>query len=132
MLIDGTMAGLAQAMGLAVTDYDTVPVWASNSGGPRIRGRVRGPDGKGASFASLTLIDPRGQLAARTATGADGAFWLDAPTAGPYTLLVSSGPNAPATSPVMLLRGSVMDVIKQDTTRGSASSTSNASRQLLR
>jgi uncharacterized membrane protein YgaE (UPF0421/DUF939 family) len=100
MLIDGTMAGLAQAMGLAVTDYDTVPAGASNSCGPRIRGRVRGPDGKGASFAALTLIDPRGRPAARTATGVDGAFWLDAPMAGPYTLLVSAAPHAPAASPV--------------------------------
>ena len=101
-LIDGTMARLAEAMGLAVTDYDTVPAGAGNSGGASVRGRVRGPDGKGASFAALTLIDPHGRQAARTVAGADGAFWLDAPAAGAYTLLASAASCAPAASPVIV------------------------------
>jgi uncharacterized membrane protein YccC len=101
-LIDGTMAGMAETMGLAVTDHDTVPAGAANSGGASVRGRVRGPDGKGASFAALTLIDPHGRHIARAVAGADGAFWLDAPTAGAYTLLASAASHAPAASPVIV------------------------------
>jgi uncharacterized membrane protein YgaE (UPF0421/DUF939 family) len=101
-LIDGTMAKLAETVGLAITDYDTVPARAHGSGGATIRGRVRAPDGTGVGFAVLTLIDPRGQQAARTAAGADGAFWLDAPIAGPYTLLVSAASHAPAASTVIV------------------------------
>jgi uncharacterized membrane protein YccC len=101
-LIDGTMAKLAETMGLAVTDYDTVPGGAANSGGASVRGRVCGPDGKGASFAALTLIGPRGRHVAQALADADGAFWLDAPAAGAYTLLASAASGAPAASPVIV------------------------------
>jgi hypothetical protein len=38
-LIDGTMAGLAEAMGLAITDYDTVPAGPVSPAAARTRGR---------------------------------------------------------------------------------------------
>jgi uncharacterized membrane protein YgaE (UPF0421/DUF939 family) len=101
-LIDGTMARLAEAIGLAITNYDTVPAGADGSGGARIRGHVCAPDGTGVGFAALTLIDPRGRQAARTVADADGAFWLDEPAAGPYTLLVSAASRAPAASTVFV------------------------------
>jgi uncharacterized membrane protein YccC len=42
-LIDGTMAQLAEALGLAITDYDTVPATPGSADGSRIRGHVQGP-----------------------------------------------------------------------------------------
>jgi hypothetical protein len=50
----------------------------------------------------VTLIDPRGRQAARTVADADGAFWLDEPASGPYTLLVSDASRAPAASTVFV------------------------------
>jgi len=43
-LIDGTMARLAGGLGLTITDYDTVPVKLSSSGGTRAGRRVRAAD----------------------------------------------------------------------------------------
>ncbi|HYZ55551.1 MAG TPA: carboxypeptidase regulatory-like domain-containing protein [Streptosporangiaceae bacterium] len=100
-LIDGTMAGMAEALGLSITDYDTVPAGSGSSGGIRVRGRVRGPDGAGV-LAAVTLIDPRGRQVARTVTDADGGYWLDAPTAGAYILLASAGSHRPAASTVIV------------------------------
>jgi hypothetical protein len=41
-LIDGTMAQLAEGLGLAITDYDTVPVRLGSSGGGRCRHQLLG------------------------------------------------------------------------------------------
>jgi uncharacterized membrane protein YccC len=98
-LIDGTMAQLAEALGLAITDYDTVP--ATPGDGTRIRGRVRGPGGAGVP-ATLTLIDSHGWQAARAVAGPDGAYWLDAPAAGAYTLLTSAQSHQPTAAPVIV------------------------------
>jgi uncharacterized membrane protein YgaE (UPF0421/DUF939 family) len=95
MLIDGTFARMAEALGLPIADYDTVPGAPAASGGRRIRGRVRGPDGAGVQ-ADLTLITPRGRQVARVATGTEGGYWLDAPAAGEYLLLISAGSHLPA------------------------------------
>ena len=96
MLIDGTMAGLAGLLRLAITDYDTAP---AASGGMRIRGRVRGPDGAGVQ-AALTLITQQGQQVAQAAADTEGGYWLDAPAPGEYVLLTSAGSHLPAASGV--------------------------------
>jgi uncharacterized membrane protein YgaE (UPF0421/DUF939 family) len=100
-LIDGTMAQLAEALGLAITDYDTVPATPGDGDGTRIRGRVRGPGGAGVP-AALTLIDSQGRQAARAVAGRDGAYWLDAPAAGAYVLLTSAQSHQPAATPVIV------------------------------
>jgi uncharacterized membrane protein YgaE (UPF0421/DUF939 family) len=100
-LIDGTMAQLAEALGLAITDYDTVPATPDDGDGTRIRGRVRGPGGAGVQ-AALTLIDSQGRQAARAVAGRDGAYWLDAPAAGAYVLLTSAQSHQPAAATVIV------------------------------
>jgi uncharacterized membrane protein YgaE (UPF0421/DUF939 family) len=45
-LIDGTMAQLAEILGLAIADYDTAPATPGSADGTRIRGRVNGPAAK--------------------------------------------------------------------------------------
>jgi uncharacterized membrane protein YgaE (UPF0421/DUF939 family) len=107
-LIDGTMAQMAEFLGLGITDYDTEPDRSGSSGssgrsgGVRVRGGVRTSDGAGVGFASLTLIDPRGRQVARTVAGADGRYCLDAPAAGAYVLLASAGSHQPAASTVIV------------------------------
>ena len=98
-LIDGVMAQLAEALGLAITDYDTVP--ATPGDGTRIRGRVRGPDGAGVP-ATLTLIDAQGRQAAQAVAGPDGAYRLDAPAAGAYVLLTSAQSHEPVSATVIV------------------------------
>jgi uncharacterized membrane protein YgaE (UPF0421/DUF939 family) len=120
-LIDGTMARMAEVLGLSITDYDTVPAGPGSPGGIRVRGRVRGPDGAGAR-AALTLIDPWGRQVARAVAGADGGYWLDAPAAGAYTLLASDGSYRPAASTVIVRQpgngsGTVVNVLLADTSR---------------
>jgi hypothetical protein len=119
-LIDGTMAQMAGILGLAITDYDTEPAGPASSGGVRVRGRVRAPDGAGVGLAALTLIDPRGQPVAHAVAGADGAYWLDAPAPGAYALLASAGPHRPAASTVIVTEtgsgsGTVANVVLADT-----------------
>jgi dihydrofolate synthase/folylpolyglutamate synthase len=104
MLIDGTMAQIAERLGLPVTDYDTVPRGPTNPaspGGARIRGRVHAPHGGGIR-ATLTLINPRGRQAGRTVAGPDGGYRLDAPAPGAYTLLASAASRHPTASTVIL------------------------------
>lgn len=75
-LIDGTMARLAEILGLSITDYDTVPAATGSAGGTRTRGRVRGPEGAGVP-AALTLIDPEaGRSRARWPTRTAPRNWL--------------------------------------------------------
>ena len=100
-LIDGTMAQLAEVLGLAITDYDTVPATPDDGDGTRIRGRVRGSGGAGVP-AALTLIDSHGRQAARAVAGPDGAYWLDAPAAGAYTLLTSAQSHQPDAATVIV------------------------------
>jgi uncharacterized membrane protein YgaE (UPF0421/DUF939 family) len=95
-LVDGTFAQMAEVLGLPVADYDAAP---AASGGMRIRGRVRGPDGAGVQ-AALTLITRKGRQVARATADAEGGYWLDAPAAGEYVLLVSAGSHLPAASGV--------------------------------
>jgi hypothetical protein len=87
---------MAEALGLPIADYDTAP---AASGGMRIRGRVRGPDGTGVQ-AALTLITPRGRQVTRVAADAEGGYWLDPPAAGEYVLLISAGSHLPTASGV--------------------------------
>jgi len=119
-LIDGTVAGMAEVLGLAITDYDTEPAGPASSGGVRVRGRVRATDGAGVGFAVLSLIDPWGRQVAHAVAGADGAYWLDAPAAGAYVLLASAGSRRSAASPVTVREtadgsGTVVSVVLADT-----------------
>jgi hypothetical protein len=102
-LIDGTMARMAEVLGLTMTDYDTVPAGSVSPGGVRVRGRVRGPDGAGVP-AALTLIDPLGRPTARAVADANGGYWLDAPAAGTYTLIAAAESHRPAASTVIVPR----------------------------
>ena len=95
-LIDGTFAQTAEVLGLPIADHAIPP---AASGGMRIRGRVRGPEGAGVR-AALTLITPRGRQVTRVAADAEGGYWLDAPAAGEYVLLISAGSHLPAASGV--------------------------------
>jgi hypothetical protein len=97
MLIDATFPEMAEALGLPVADYDTAPSAPARSVGTRIRGR--GPAGAGVQ-AALTLIIPQGRQAARAAADAEGAYWLDAPSAGQYVLLASARSHLPDASGV--------------------------------
>jgi uncharacterized membrane protein YgaE (UPF0421/DUF939 family) len=67
-LVDGTMAQLAEGLGLGITDYDTDcftgPDRPGRSAGVSVRGRVRAPDGAGVGSV-LTLIEPMGRPVAR-------------------------------------------------------------------
>jgi uncharacterized membrane protein YgaE (UPF0421/DUF939 family) len=107
ILIDGTMAQIAERLGLPVTDYDTVspgpanPGGTGSPGGARIRGRVHAPDGGGIP-ATLTLIDPRGRQVGRVTAGPDGGYWLDASAPGAYTLLASAASRQPTAAAVIL------------------------------
>jgi uncharacterized membrane protein YgaE (UPF0421/DUF939 family) len=104
-LIDGSMARLAEFLGLAITDYDTEPGGPAGAGAVTVRGRVRGTDGAGVGFAALTLIDSRGRQMARTVAGADGAYWLGAPAPGAYTLLASAEGRRPAATAITISGG---------------------------
>jgi uncharacterized membrane protein YgaE (UPF0421/DUF939 family) len=101
-LIDGTMAQMAELLGLAITDYDTEPAGPASTAGARVYGRVRTADGAGVGFAVLTLIDPRGQQAGRAVADADGTYTLDAPAAGTYLLLASAGAHRLTTTTVIV------------------------------
>jgi uncharacterized membrane protein YgaE (UPF0421/DUF939 family) len=100
-LIDGTMAQLAEVLGLTITDHDTVPATAVSAARTPIHGRVRGPDGAGIP-AALTLIGPQGGQVARTVADPGGAYRLDAPTPGTYVLLASAASHHPAASTVIV------------------------------
>jgi hypothetical protein len=118
-LIDGTMAQLAEILGLTITDYDTVPAVTGSAADTRIHGRVRGPDGAGIP-AALTLIGPQGGQAARTVAGPDGAYQLDAPAPGTYVLHTSAASHHPAASTIIVPQpangsGTVVNIILADT-----------------
>jgi uncharacterized membrane protein YgaE (UPF0421/DUF939 family) len=122
-LVDGTMAQLAEGLGLRIIDYDTDcftgPDGPGRSAGVSVRGRVRAPDGAGVGSAVLTLIDPMGRPVARAVAGADGGYWLDAPAAGAYVLLASAGSHQPAASTVIVREsasgGTEVNVLLADT-----------------
>jgi hypothetical protein len=114
-LLDGTMAGLARATGLALTNYDTDPALygSMNSGGAGlegarsnraagvpVHGRIIGPEGDGVARAALTLIDGKGRQVARGTADGHGAYRIYTPSAGSYTLIVSAESHTPAASAV--------------------------------
>jgi hypothetical protein len=118
-LIDGTMARLAEVLGLTITDYDTVPAATGSPAGTRIHGRIRGPDGAGIP-ATLTLIGPQGGQVARTVAGPGGAYRLHAPAPGTYVLLTSAASHHPAASTVIVPQppngsGTVVNILLADT-----------------
>jgi EmrB/QacA subfamily drug resistance transporter len=65
-----------------------------------VRGHVRQPDGAALPGATVTLIDPSGQQAARGQSGDDGAYQVSAPAAGPYTLIAMAASHQPYASAV--------------------------------
>lgn len=67
-----------------------------HASGGLIRGEIRGSDRTPISEATVTVIDPGGNQAARTITDADGAFAVRVADAGHYVLAVSATGHEPA------------------------------------
>jgi uncharacterized membrane protein YgaE (UPF0421/DUF939 family) len=119
MLIDGTMAQIAERLGLPVTDYDTVPPGPAIPGGPggaRARGRVHGLDGGGIRAtptltgtvttasgghpvpdARITLVNTTGAVVAAAGTDEAGQYVIEGLPDGEYTAIISSYPPAAST-----------------------------------
>jgi EmrB/QacA subfamily drug resistance transporter len=65
-----------------------------------VRGFVRQPDGAALPGATVTLIDPSGRQAGRGESGADGAYQVAPPAAGPYTLIAMAASHQPFASAI--------------------------------
>lgn len=78
------------------TDQDTDPAAANGHAAPdgAVRGRVCSVDGTPLAGATVTLVDARGRELARTRTGPDGAYALDAPDE-PALLICAAATHAP-------------------------------------
>jgi len=102
---NGAAAGsapLGAPVALAEAAPGTAPVY----------GHVRQPDGAGLPGATVTLIDPSGQQAARGQSGADGEYQVSAPAPGPYTLIAMAAAHQPYASAVRVGTGPVeVDVL---------------------
>ncbi|MFD8692451.1 carboxypeptidase regulatory-like domain-containing protein [Streptomyces sp. NPDC059651] len=68
----------------------------------RVLGSVRSDDGKPLARAALTLLTPEGDDVARTRTGADGRFSLDASGTGGFVLVAGAGTYHPAVTELTL------------------------------
>jgi EmrB/QacA subfamily drug resistance transporter len=98
----GPEAPLGAPVALAEAAPGTAPV----------HGHVRQPDGAGLAGATVTLIDPSGQQAARGQSGADGEYQVSAPAPGPYTLIAMAAAHQPYASAVRVGAGPVeVDVL---------------------
>ncbi|HEY3683569.1 MAG TPA: DHA2 family efflux MFS transporter permease subunit [Streptosporangiaceae bacterium] len=75
------------------------------TGPANLRGTVRSPDGTPVPTAALTLINPRGQVAAVTTSDENGAYTFTNTTAGAYTLTAATDHHVPAASTVALTPG---------------------------
>jgi protocatechuate 3,4-dioxygenase beta subunit len=67
-----------------------------------VLGRVQHQDGQPVPYATLTLIDPRGQQVSRTTGDPDGDYLIDAPEAGNYVLIVSAPGHQPSATGVAI------------------------------
>jgi EmrB/QacA subfamily drug resistance transporter len=65
-----------------------------------VQGYVRQPDGQALTGATVTLIDPAGQQAARGSSGPDGWYQVAAPAPGLYTLIAMASSHQPHASAV--------------------------------
>jgi uncharacterized membrane protein YgaE (UPF0421/DUF939 family) len=100
-LVDGAMAGLAKAIGVGITNFDTDLAQTQEEGGVPIRGRVLNPGGTGIGMATLTLIDADGGQVALGTSAGDGSYAIFAPPVdGSYSLIVSAPGRPPAASAV--------------------------------
>jgi EmrB/QacA subfamily drug resistance transporter len=70
--------------------------------GPPVYGHVRQPGGTPLAGATVTLIDPTGRQAGRGRTGPDGAYRIQAPGAGTFTLIAMANSHQPHASAVRI------------------------------
>jgi hypothetical protein len=70
--------------------------------GPPVSGLVRQPGGTPLAGATVTLIDPTGRQAGRGRTGPDGAYRIQAPGAGTFTLIAMANSHQPHASAVRI------------------------------
>ncbi|MFJ1670800.1 MFS transporter [Streptomyces bottropensis] len=79
----------------------TPPVSDSGDGTP-VRGQVRGAEGVPVPRAAVTLISLGGRQLGRSVAGADGAYAVDAPSAGSYVLIAAADGFQPQASTVVV------------------------------
>ncbi|MBE1598432.1 MFS transporter [Streptomyces stelliscabiei] len=79
----------------------TPPVSDSGNGTP-VRGQVRGAEGVPVPRAAVTLISLGGRQLGRSVAGADGAYAVDAPSAGSYVLIAAADGFQPQASTVVV------------------------------
>ncbi|MBO0842819.1 MAG: carboxypeptidase regulatory-like domain-containing protein, partial [Nocardioides sp.] len=88
---------------MAETTIEEAPVAATSSGtGITVRGFVRGSEGTAVPQAAVTLISLGGSQLGRAVAHADGAYALDAPSAGTYVLIGSADGFQPQASTVVV------------------------------
>lgn len=75
-------------------DHDGTPSHTISGG--MIRGNIRRADGTTIAGATITVIDPNGRQAARTAGEADGSFAIGITASGHYVLVVSATGHEPS------------------------------------
>jgi EmrB/QacA subfamily drug resistance transporter len=99
---DGPSAHAEPAYAPAVTTAPAGTAWPDGNG-PLVRGHVRrGEGGAPLGGAAVTLIDLGGHQADRAVSGADGAYALRAPAAGPYMLITAAGGHQPQATAVVV------------------------------
>ncbi|MFB7593194.1 MFS transporter [Streptomyces sp. NPDC056160] len=75
---------------------------ASGPGGVPVRGFVRGAEGAPVPQAAVTLISLAGRQLGRSVAQGDGAYTVDAPTAGSYVLIASADGFQPQASTIVV------------------------------
>jgi hypothetical protein len=114
-LLDGAMAGLAAAIKVGVTSFDTDVAQTQDEGGVPVRGRVLAPGGTGVGMATLTLIDAEGKQVALGTSAGDGSYEIYAPPVdGSYSLIVSAPGRPPAASAVTVRHAGYGPGIRMD------------------
>jgi uncharacterized membrane protein YccC len=114
-LLDGAMAGLAKAIKVRITSFDTDAAQTQEEGAVPVRGRVLNPGGTGVAMATLTLIDAEGGQVALGTSAGDGSYEIYAPPVdGSYSLIVSAPGRPPAASAVTVRHAGYGPGIRMD------------------
>ncbi|MCX4097012.1 MFS transporter [Nocardia sp. alder85J] len=70
--------------------------------GPALHGHIRHDGGAPVTGVVLTLIDPRGHQIARSTTGHDGRYRIEAPAPGDYVLIAAAHGHQPVATAIAL------------------------------
>ncbi|MEU5093113.1 MFS transporter [Streptomyces sp. NPDC021356] len=97
-----TEAGPAGTQRLAAVATVAPDAQASGPGGVPVRGFVRGAEGAPVPQAAVTLISLAGRQLGRSVAQGDGAYTVDAPTAGSYVLIASADGFQPQASTIVV------------------------------